>query len=189
MMRAAETKPENGNMNRTANRTGIAVAPEMARSLIEVTRTSTPSSSGDGEELARVRMSYAEKGEPVGTMPPSVSEGNGRDTTGVDQAEGDFLVLLDKVGERLAFERSGVRLYDALLSKMDVFGSWDGGPSREELEHHRHEELQHFLLLQGILEDMGGDPTAITPSANIAAVASRGLPAVLADPRTDLQQG
>jgi hypothetical protein len=44
-------------------------------------------------------------------------------------------LLLDKLGERLAFERSGTRLYEALVSKHDAFGSFSGGPSREDLEH------------------------------------------------------
>jgi hypothetical protein len=42
--------------------------------------------------------------------------------------------LIDRLGARLAFERSGVRLYEALLSKLDASGIFDGGPSREDIE-------------------------------------------------------
>jgi rubrerythrin len=98
-------------------------------------------------------------------------------------------VLLDKLGERLAFERAGTRLYEALLSKFDAFGSWPGGPARSDLEEIRDEEHQHFTLLQSAIAKLGGDATAVTPSANLHAVSSMGLPAVLSDPRTDLQDG
>jgi hypothetical protein len=43
-------------------------------------------------------------------------------------------------------------------------------------------------MLEEVIRSLGGDPTAVTPSANIHAVSSRGLCAVIADPRTDLQQ-
>ena len=36
--------------------------------------------------------------------------------------------------------------------------------------------------------ELGGDPTALTPSANLAANVSAGLPQVLTDPRTNLLQ-
>ena len=36
---------------------------------------------------------------------------------------------MDKIGERLAFERTGTRLYEALVSKHEAFGSFPGGPS------------------------------------------------------------
>ena len=38
------------------------------------------------------------------------------------------------------------------------------------------------------MKSLGGDPTAVTPSADIAAVASMGIPQVIADPRTTLKQ-
>ena len=38
--------------------------------------------------------------------------------------------FLDKLGERLAFERTGVRLYEALISKHEALGSFAGGPDR-----------------------------------------------------------
>src|SRR5205814_3090515 len=41
---------------------------------------------------------------------------------------------------------------------------------------------------QTCIEKLGADPTAMTPSADIAANLSKGIPHVLADPRTDLRQ-
>ena len=100
----------------------------------------------------------------------------------------DPVLLLDKLGERIAFERAGTRLYDALLSKHDAGRTFRGAPSRAELQHIRDQEHEHFLMLVDAMERLGGDPTAVTPSADVQATASKGLPAVLADPRTDLLQ-
>jgi hypothetical protein len=41
-------------------------------------------------------------------------------------------------------------------------------------------------LVQGLIVRLGGDPTVVTPSANLQAVASRGIGDVLMDPRTTL---
>ena len=162
------------------NRTGIAVAPELARELLEAAKSTIPSYDGDAEDIALVRIEYAKTASPPGSMPPPLTREPPTDS---------LSVLLDKLGERLAFERSGTRLYEALLSKFDAYGSWPGGPERSDLEQIRDEEHEHFTLLQRAIATMGGDFTAVTPSANLHAVSSQGLPAVLADPRTDLQDG
>jgi rubrerythrin len=94
--------------------------------------------------------------------------------------------LLDKLGARLQFERTGVRLYQALISKLDAYGTFSGGPSRGDLEQIRDEEHRHLLIVQDLIEELDGDPTVITPCANLQAVASRGICDVLVDPRTNL---
>ena len=97
-------------------------------------------------------------------------------------------VLLDKLGERLAFERTGTRLYDAILAKVEASEAHEGGPTREEVLHFRNEEARHFLEVASALDKLGGDPTAVTPSADVTAVASSGLAQVITDPRTSLDQ-
>jgi rubrerythrin len=97
-------------------------------------------------------------------------------------------VFIDKLGERLGFERTGVRLYEAALLKFSLHGPWDGGPSREQLEKILRDELAHFALVREVIEKLGADPTALTPSADLASVASKGIPEVLVDPRTNLVQ-
>jgi rubrerythrin len=161
------------------NRTGMATSPQLAREMLEAVKSATPSSEGDADDLSLVRIEYTKVGLPVGTMPPPAT---GKPMTDAER------VFMDKLGERLAFERSGTRLYDALLSKFDAYGTWPGGPERADLEEIREEEHEHFSLLQSAIAQLGGDITAVTPSANVHAVASKGLPAVLADPRTNLQQ-
>jgi hypothetical protein len=58
----------------------------------------------------------------------------------------------------------------------------------EELRRFRDEELAHLHLVREALEEMGGDPTAMTPCADLAAVQSQGLVHAVTDPRTTLTQ-
>lgn len=168
---------------RRINQTGMSLSPELAREMIDGAQASEPSSKGSAEDLAMMRLSYAKKAEPAGSVPPPRP-----DAALPSKLAAPEMLFMDKIGERLAFERAGVRLYDALLSKYDAYGSWAGGPKRAELEELRNEELQHFLMLNQIMLELGGDSTAVTPSANLHAVASKGIPAVLTDPRTNLQE-
>jgi hypothetical protein len=50
------------------------------------------------------------------------------------------------------------------------------------------EELQHFHMLVEQIKSLGGDPTELTPSANVQLTASHGVGQVLVDPRTNLLQ-
>lgn len=157
-----------GNATRM-NRTGIGVAPERAARMISAVEEFPPSSAGDGAAIAAVRVEYARDGADAGGSEPTP-------------------LLMDKLGERLAFERTGTRLYEALLSKHDAYGPFEGGPSREDIAHILGEELGHFHLLIDAIKTLGGDPTELTPSASVQLTASRGVGAVLVDPRTNLLQ-
>jgi hypothetical protein len=98
-------------------------------------------------------------------------------------------VLVDKMGARLAYERSGTRLYDAFLLKLETLGPVEGGPSLEQARHIRDEEQRHFDLLRRAIEALGADPTAETPSADLDGVATSGLLKAMADPRTGVRDG
>jgi hypothetical protein len=52
----------------------------------------------------------------------------------------------------------------------------------------RADELAHFQMLCEAMTSLGGDPTAVTPCADVAAVAASGIVQVLNDPRTTLAQ-
>jgi rubrerythrin len=155
-----------------ANHTGLAVHPEQLKDMIEGTSEFPPTSSGGPAGLAEIRVAYARSGEPHATMPTS---------TGIAAAR---LPLIDKLGARLQFERTGTRLYDALISKLDAYGSFEGGPTRQQLLEIREQELGHALLVQELIRSLGGDPTVITPCANLESTASKGICDVLVDPRT-----
>lgn len=160
------------------NRTGIAIHPRRTAAMLTGVPEFPPTSRGSEENLAQVRAAYAKQARPVGSMLPLPGK----------RPSADLIVFMDKLGARLAFERSGVRLYEALLAKHRALGSFDGGPSRTDLEQIRSDEHQHFAMLRRAVESLGGDPTAVTPSANIEAVMSQGVLAVVVDPRTRLYE-
>ena len=95
-------------------------------------------------------------------------------------------LFIDNLAERLAFERTGARLYETLIIKCRALQ--DPGDALQKLEHICGEELQHFHMLWECVEQLGGDPTVQTPAADVAAVTSQGIPKVLADPRTTFAQ-
>lgn len=170
------------------NRTGGALSPKQTQDMAEIAM-SGPATDGSPGQLAALRREFAEEAEPIGTLPPPASLG-GVVKTAVDAFKGKrSAVLLDKLAERLAFERSGTRLYQALLVKFDGDQPFAGGPTREQLVQIHNEEAQHFLMLKEAIEQLGGDPTAMTPCANLAGVESMGLVQVLTDPRTTLAEG
>jgi rubrerythrin len=158
------------------NRTGLAGAPER-HGMLDVPPELGPTSRGTAEQIAAVRIRYAREGGPPGTMPrePLVAK--------------ELLLLLDLLGARLAFERGGVRLYDALISKHDAYGGFVDGPERRDLVQLRDEEHAHARMLEGLITEIGGDATAVTPCANREVITSRGICDVLVDPRTSLLDG
>jgi rubrerythrin len=178
------TKPtDTGN-----NRTGIATSPLDSKKLAQGAQSGSPPARFDLEELSSTRLFYSTSAPPVGTMPPPASI-KGAIKAAAKAIQGKHpMVFLDLLGERLAFERTGVRLYDALLTKWDAAQDHTDGPTREEIEEIRDDELAHFGLLKGAIETLGGDPTVMTPSADITAVTSTGIVAVLSDPRTTLNE-
>jgi hypothetical protein len=155
------------------NHTGLAPHGDVLARMIEGASEFPPTSSGGPAGIAEVRIEYSRVSEPPATMPGAP----------VTPAR---LPLLDRLGARMQFERTGTRLYDALISKLDVYGSFEGGPSRQELLQIREQELGHALLTQELIGSIGGDSTAITPSANLQATAGQGIVCVLLDPRTSL---
>lgn len=160
------------------NRTGNETHPIRTRNMIRGMEEFPPSSPGDATVVAGVREEAARHAPPIGSMPPLA----------VDEPSAALVLLADKMGARLAFERSGVRLYEAILSKYDAYGSFDGGPSRDDLERIHDEELSHMVLLWDAVQTLGGDPTAVTPSADLQTTASMGVVQAIVDARTTLVQ-
>lgn len=169
------------------NKTGVQMSPKDTKALLkDVKQTSAPGADGAG--IAAVRTTYITEAEPVGTVPmPGTLKG--AVSSGVQKRMGSRPeVLVDKLGERLAFERSGTRLYDALLTKYQAMPEKLGDMSAEQLGHFRDEETQHFKIVAEAIESLGADPTAQTPGADVVGVESIGLMQVVDDPRTTLAQ-
>lgn len=158
------------------NKTGIVMHPKRTAAMMTGTAEFPPSSHGSEENLAALRIEYNRQAGPIGSLPPAL------DAKPSEAA----IMFLDKLGARIGFERTGTRLYDAILAKHKALGSFDGGPSRAELERIRNEEHAHFLMLCQAAESLGADPTAVTPSADVQATASVGVMQVITDPRTTL---
>jgi hypothetical protein len=170
------------------NKTGVETARELVDSMVAGTLEFLPSGVGDEREIAHVREEYVKDAEPIGSMPPPPTI-KGMLKTAKSAIQGEHpVVLLDKLGARLAFERTGARLWEGLLSKFDAYGGFAGGPERGELERIAQEEFDHFRLLEQAIRQLGADPTAVTPSADLQATLSKGVLDVIVDPRTDLVQ-
>jgi ferritin-like protein len=170
------------------NRTGLQMSPLDAEQLLSGARDFEPELAGDATVLGDFRSSYIIEAEPVGSVPlPGSLTGMAR--SGVKMLQGERLqVLIDKLGERLAFERGGTRLYDALIAKCQHRDDELAGIDLALLQQFRTEEAQHVLLVAEAIEELGGDPTAQTPCADVSAVASMGLMQVALDPRTSVAQ-
>jgi rubrerythrin len=154
------------------NHSGIQSSEDGGEKMLENTQLTRPK-GGDERELAKIRLEYAKEAEPVGTLPEP-------------KQSGMTAILMDKLGERLAFERSGTRLYDALMVKCAADKS--AGVPMKDLRHIRDEETVHFALLGAAIQSLGGDPTAQTPGADVTGVEGMGLMQVLNDPKTTVAQ-
>lgn len=164
------------NIGSIHNRTGISRDAAMSRDMSEAAQESIDGT--DAADFVEYRREEQQGKPPVATMPPPPRS---------DQAPSP--VLLDKLGERLAFERSGVRLYETLVLKQAAGGDFTGGPTREDLEQLCADERKHFEMLEEIIVARGGDPTGVTPGANLVAVETRGIAATILDARTTLAEG
>jgi len=141
---------------------------------------------GNPMELNKIRQEYQSDANPVGTVPiPGTAKG--MVSAGVEKLTGrNAEVFIDKLGERLGFERMGTRLYDALIAKCE--GAGFDANSLARLRRIREHELRHFHLLHEAIEKTGADPTAMTPGADVSAVASSGILQVLTSPQTSVAE-
>ncbi|ALA59237.1 ferritin-like domain-containing protein [Nitrospira moscoviensis] len=170
------------------NKTGIDMAPEGAEAMAEATREFLPSSPGSEQTLAEYRTSYLSAADPIGTVPvPGTLKGAAK--AGMQKLMGRHAeVLIDKLGGRLAFERTGTRLYDALIGKFMIRKDEATMLSIDQLQQFRAEEAAHLGLCWDALRQLGADPTCVTPMADTNAVASIGLFQIISDPRMTIAQ-
>jgi hypothetical protein len=169
------------------NRTGLGSAVGRGKEMMENTDAVASDPRG-AMGIALLRAEISQEAPPVGTMPvPTTLTGAAK--TAVKALQGEKASLfLDKLGERLAFERTGVRLYDAVGAKLPASRTTEGTFTEQEFRRFRDEELAHFHLVKEAIEKLGGDPTAVTPSADVNGVAASGLVKVVTDPRTTLTE-
>lgn len=170
------------------NRTGIQMSPIDSKAMQNVDPAIAPDNGGDQSALAEIRTDYIANADALGSVPlPGTLGGAVSVVKGMLKGDSPH-ILLDKLGERLAFERTGTRLYDALITKCDVMLSDDISMTMADLESIRADEARHFRLIADAITSLGGDPTSQTPSADLAGVESMGLVQVLNDARTSIAQ-
>lgn len=193
------------------NRTGAALSPQGVKAMTAAADQLTPAGPIDTAAMDAERLACINEADAVGSIPPPASL-KGAVKTGMAKMKGGApSIFLDKLGERIAFERGGTRLYDALITKFQAvqqagtealpqadqlmagdgsgpLGSVRGESPLETLLRIRNEELMHFHMLAKCVTQMGGDPTAMTPCADVQATANMGIMQVLTDPRTTLAQ-
>ena len=158
------------------NRTGTRAAADRLEEMLDLDDLAPVDQPAPGPTDEEMRRECAEEALPIGSH-------TDRST---DPAS---VPLLDSLGGRLAYERGGVRLYEAILRKAQAVGHLQGlQDCIPDLRHIRDEEAEHALLLQRVIADLGGDPTLETPCADVEGVMSSGLLQVVHDPRTSLLQ-
>jgi rubrerythrin len=194
------------------NRTGAALSPLGVKAMTEAADALSPAVPIDTAAADADRLAYINESESVGSIPPPASL-KGVVKTGVAKMKGgEPTIFMDKIGERIAFERGGTRLYEALITKYQgvqalgtealvpvdqlpqadpaagPIGSVAGEAPLQTLVRIRNEELEHFKMLGEAMVKMGGDPTAMTPCADIVGTQNLGVMQVVTDPRTTLAQ-
>jgi rubrerythrin len=169
------------------NRTGVQMSPIDSKAML-ADDGSLRGAGGNEAASSELRSAYIAEADGVGSVPLPTTV-TGAVAMGVSMLKGDSpQILLDKLGERLAFERTGTRLYEALITKCEVMLDAEISMTVEDLEAIRADEARHFLMLADAIESLGGDPTSQTPSADLVGVEAMGLVQVLNDPRTSLAQ-
>ena len=196
------------------NRTGATASPEGTQAMTDAVNELTPPVPIDTGAMEAERLLYIDESETVGSIPPALDMGRMAAPGKSRRQDPNPPLLMDKVGERIAFERGGVRLYEALIAKYEaatrrsgdvlppagemqelaqaqglaVLAPVEGESPLQTLQRIRSEELAHFRMLCECMTELGGDPTAQTPCADVTATASMGIMQVLTDPRTTLAQ-
>lgn len=179
--------PESTDTSRLRmNRTGMQMSPLHSREMSENIDEMVVDPSGTA--IAETRRDYILEADDLGSMPPPAT------VKGVLKSSAGRLtgnrphILIDKLAERLAFERGGARLYDAVIAKFRVYGDDLKGVTLMDLQRIRDQEVEHAALIRHSLEKLGADPTAQTPCADLVGVETAGLLQAAGDPRTSLAQ-
>ncbi len=174
------------NVKPEQNATGGALSPENIQMMLNACKEFPPDVKGNESKLEEERINMVHESNSIGSIPiPMTIRGK------VKQSFNKMFgtkpeLFIDKLGERLAYERTGVRLYEAAIAK--AHGLSEPRKLLKELEHIRGEEAEHMEIIKTAIESLGGDPTAMSPCADLTSVAGFGLMQVVTDPRTNMLQ-
>lgn len=170
-------------LNRTGQQTSPLLSKEMNDSVQPVEAT-----AANASVLLEARLEFIRTADTLGSVPPPATAKGVLKTGAKMLAGGRPQAFIDKLAERLAYERAGTRLYDAVIAKFVAHQEELDGVSVGELMEIREEEASHAALIRTCLEQLGADPTAQTPCADLVGVATSGFLQAASDPRTTLVQ-
>lgn len=196
-----------------SNRTGAAINRLGVTAMLEAVDDLSPQTLISTASIEAERLKSIAEADTVGSIPPPAALLKGTVKKALSMVNGiSPNLLLDKIGERIAFERTGTRVYDSLIAKYMVLaeaggeelpaldaltrdesdgmvpGASPGETPLDVLRRIRQEEHGHFRMLCEVMTQLGGDPTAQTPCADVAGTATMGVLQVVSDPRTTLAQ-
>ncbi len=98
-------------------------------------------------------------------------------------------LLLHKLGQRLAFERASVRLYEALISKcLAAPKGRKSIVSVDQLRQFRDEEVEHSWLLKIAIETLGFEPDEWIPNSDSNLLSNLQIPKVFTNKNSSVLQ-
>jgi len=87
--------------------------------------------------------------------------------------------VIDLLNERLAFERTGVRLYDRMLLRMRLTEDREIGRMIDRMQRYRDEEREHEEWLEGQIRDLHGDDHMPTEKSVLVLAETQGIERVV----------
>ncbi|MGE5182412.1 MAG: hypothetical protein ACM31C_10140 [Acidobacteriota bacterium] len=87
--------------------------------------------------------------------------------------------LLDVLCERLTFERAGVRIYDAIIAKLEASNSIEVHRTLYAMHHYRDQEQEHEKWLEARIRALGGDARARTEHSVLVEKEAQGIESVI----------
>jgi len=93
---------------------------------------------------------------------------------------------IDLLNERLAFERTGVRLYDRMLLRMRLAENGEVQRMVDRMQRYRDQEREHEEWLEDQIRALGGDDHVPTEKSVLVLAETQGIERVVhRDPRLD----
>jgi bacterioferritin (cytochrome b1) len=96
-------------------------------------------------------------------------------------AEANRDKVIDLLSERLTFERASVKLYDAIIAKMQRSNDDNVMRMYDEMKRNRDEEKEHEEWLEEQIRALGGDTRAQTEMSRLAHIETEGIERVVLD--------
>ncbi len=89
--------------------------------------------------------------------------------------------VIDLLTARLTFERVGVKLYDAIIGKVQILGDAQAQRMLDQLQEHRDEEKEHEEWLEEQIRALGADAHGTSEMSELETRESKGIEDVILD--------